>query len=346
MKVGITYDLKDDYIKLGFKGEEIAEFDTEDTISGIENALIKSGFETERIGNINSLVNALSNGRKWDIVFNIAEGLYGFGRESQVPALLDAYKIPYTFSDAMVLALTLHKGMAKHVVNSFGIETSPFKVVKKIDEIEKIELEFPLFVKPVAEGTGKGISRRSLVNDKQELEIICRELLNRFRQPVIVEEYLPGREFTVGIIGTGRRARIAGVIEVSHIKGNTSELVYGYNTKADYQDVVEYTVPEDEIIKKCSKVALASWRALECRDGGRIDIRFNRKGKPSFIEVNPLAGLNPVHSDLPILCKKSGISFDMLINEIMNSAMRRIKTRKEKAEIKKWQSENFFNAES
>ncbi|MCK9225378.1 MAG: ATP-grasp domain-containing protein [Candidatus Muirbacterium halophilum] len=345
MKVGITYDLKDDYIKLGFKGEEIAEFDSEETISGIEKALQKSGFETERIGNINSLVKALGEGKKWDIVFNIAEGLYGFGRESQVPALLDAYKIPYTFSDTMVLALTLHKGMAKHVVNSFGIETSPFKVVNKIDEIDKIELTYPLFVKPVAEGTGKGISGKSLVNNKKELEEICKELIHKFKQPVIVEEYLPGREFTVGIIGTGKRARVAGVIEVSHLKENTTELVYGYHTKSEYLDVVKYTVPEEDIIKKCSKVALASWRALECRDGGRIDIRFNRKNKPSFIEVNPLAGLNPIHSDLPILCKKAGISFDMLINEIMNSAMLRIKSRKEKAEIKKWQAENSLNAE-
>jgi D-alanine-D-alanine ligase len=202
MKIGLTYDLKTTYLQQGFSPEEVAEFDTEETIAGIESTLNELGYQTERIGNIIELANALISGKRWDLVFNIAEGLYGIGREAQVPALLDAFRIPYVFSDPMVLSLTLHKGMAKHVVRGNGIPTANFIMVKSEEDLKGIKLGYPLFIKPVAEGTGKGISQKSLVSNSLELELHAKELLEKFRQPVLVEEYLPGREFTVGITGT------------------------------------------------------------------------------------------------------------------------------------------------
>jgi D-alanine-D-alanine ligase len=156
--IGLTFDLKKDYLAEGFSEEEAAEFDSEETIAGIENALQKCGNETIRIGHFKNLVNQIAQGKRWDLVFNICEGMYGLGREAQVPALLDAYQIPYTFSDPLTLSLSLHKGFTKQVVKDFGIPTSPFIIMNKIHDLDNMQLQFPLFIKPVAEGTGKGIS--------------------------------------------------------------------------------------------------------------------------------------------------------------------------------------------
>jgi D-alanine-D-alanine ligase len=323
MKIGLTYDLKATYLQQGFSPEEVAEFDTEETITGIESALNELGYQTERIGNIVELTNALASEKRWDMVFNIAEGLYGIGREAQVPALLDAFRIPYVFSDPMVLSLTLHKGMAKHVICGHGIPTAAFAVVKDEKDLANISLEYPLFIKPVGEGTGKGISQKSLVNNPDELASHVIELLHKFRQPVLVEEYLPGREFTVGITGTGSDAAPCGIMEVI-VYGKVEEQVYSMQNKEQYESRVTYSIPEKSIAEFCYEVALKSWNALDCRDGGRVDLRLDKKGVPNFIEVNPLAGLNPIHSDLPILCRMNGISYRELIDRIMKSALKRI----------------------
>ena len=163
MLVGITYDLRDEYLKEGFTEEETAEFDKEETIEGIENALIKAGFKTERIGHVRNLAKLLVEGKKWDIVFNISEGMYGLAREAQVPCLLDAYNIPYVFSDGLVLALSLHKGLTKRVIRDAGLATPDFAIVETIGDVDDIKLKYPLFAKPVAEGTGKGISGLSYI---------------------------------------------------------------------------------------------------------------------------------------------------------------------------------------
>lgn len=323
MKAGITYDSKSAYLKNGFTKEEAAEFDSEETIEGIENALKRLGFTTERIGNIGELTLALAAGDRWDIVFNIAEGVYGTGREAQVPALLDAYKIPYVFSDPLVLCLTLHKGMTKHVVRDCGIPTAPFKVVENITDIKKINLNYPLFIKPIAEGTGKGISGKSLIKTQKELAQWTEVLLEQFKQPVLVEEYLPGREFTVGIVGTGDKAYAVGIMEV-HIIDKSEDAIYSLFNKENYETHVDYSVPEKAVAKLCYKVALDSWRALGCKDGGRVDLRMDKNGVPNFIEVNPLAGLNPIHSDLPILSYKAGMTYLELMSKIMESATLRL----------------------
>jgi D-alanine-D-alanine ligase len=158
LKIGITYDLREDYLIEGYSEEETAEFDRAETIEAIDQTLKELGYRTDRIGHLKSLTRRLAAGDRWDLVFNIAEGLRGFGREAQIPALLDAYDIPYTFSDPLVLALTLHKGMTKHVIRDMGIPTPDFSIIEKEDQITGICLSYPLFAKPVAEGTGKGIT--------------------------------------------------------------------------------------------------------------------------------------------------------------------------------------------
>ena len=323
ISVGFTYDLKDDYLAAGFTSEQAAEFDIHETIDGILNTLTALGFTVDKIGNVNSLIKRLVQGDRWDIVFNICEGVKGIGREAQVPAILDVYDIPYVFSDVLVLSLTLHKGLTKQIIRDCGIPTAAFFVADHIDVLQAHTLKYPLFVKPVAEGTGKGIAPDSKVENENELFRVGKDRLKRYGQSLLVEEFLPGREFTVGIVGTGKDARVIGMMEVIY-KANEPSGIYSYMNKAHYEKFIEYMLPDSDAAESCFKVALDAWKALGCRDGGRIDLRMDIAGVPNFIEVNPLAGLNPVHSDLPILARKYGISYHELIKMIMQSAILRL----------------------
>jgi D-alanine-D-alanine ligase len=324
MKIGITYDLRTDYLEMGYTEEETAEFDQAGTINAIDDTLKALGFETERIGHFKALAKALVEGRRWDLVFNICEGMYGIGREAQVPAILDAYNIPYVFSGPLVLSLTLHKAMTKRVVRDANIPTPDFYVVHKEEDISKVKLKFPLFAKPVAEGTGKGVDARSVIKDEKELHDRCLYLLERFKQPVLVERFLSGREFTVGIVGTGEQAKSVGVLEII-LKEKAEANVYSYVNKEECEELVEYVLINDSAARACEKVSLDAWKVLECQDGGRVDVRCDDNGIPNFIEVNPLAGLHPEHSDLPILSHKNGIAYIDLIKMIMQSALTKIK---------------------
>lgn len=323
MKIGLTYDLRQDYLDMGYGEEETAEFDKESTIEGIERALRALGHTTERVGHVKSLVNALAQGKTWDLIFNIAEGMFGIAREAQVPALLDAYEIPYVFSDAFTLAITLDKGLTKTIVRNLGLPTADFFVLKDIEEINQVNLPYPLFAKPIAEGTGKGINANSKITDKEQLKEVCQNLLTEFKQPVLIETFLSGDEFTVGITGTGEEAKVVAVMEI--ILGEKAEAeIYSYSNKDNYEDRVTYRLAPEEAARKCEKLALAAWRGLKCRDGGRIDVRMDANGVVNFIEVNPLAGLNYQTSDLPIMCGLKDIEFNDLIKEIITSAQKRV----------------------
>lgn len=326
MRIGMTYDLKDDYLAAGFTADEVAELDSPVTVEAIARALVSQGHTVERVGGIGSLVRALADGRRWDLVFNIAEGMQGLGREAQVPALLDAWGIPYTFSGPELLALTLHKGWTNAVVRAHGVPTADFWIVGDLETVEEVDLPFPLFVKPVAEGSSKGVSAKSLVRSRKELREICAHVLATFRQPALVETYLPGREFTVGLLGSGRAARVLGVMEVlSTEDGDRS--AYTYANKQEWRERVRYAVVGDEKALQAADVALEAWQALGCLDAGRVDVRLDAQGRARFIEVNPLAGLNPESSDLPILCHQIGLEYDMLIAQIVESATQRAKAR-------------------
>ncbi|MEL7588334.1 MAG: hypothetical protein AAGU19_16615 [Prolixibacteraceae bacterium] len=322
MRVGLTYDLKSEYLAMGYSAEEAAEFDREETIAGLEKALIDLGYETERIGRARNLMQRLLAGDKWDLVFNICEGMYGDGRESLVPALLDEWQIPYVFSGAATLALSLDKALCKRVVRDAGIPTPDFCLIRSEADLKNEKPAFPLFVKPVSEGTGKGISEHSLVCSEEEFIRVCTSLLQQFHQPVLVESYLPGREFTAGVIGNGHDTRVAGVMEVV-FKLPVRE-IYSYENKQNYERVVEYRNVQGELGAKCADLALRVWKATGARDGGRVDMKLNVQGEPEFIEINPLAGLNFHDSDLPILARLNGMEFNELIGAIMQAAEKRI----------------------
>jgi D-alanine-D-alanine ligase len=323
MIIAITYDLRDDYIARGWSEEQSAEFDSGETIDALEKALAASGHDAVRVGNVCDLAGRLVAGERWDLVFNVAEGAAGYAREAQVPALLEAYQIPYTFSDPLALTLTLHKGMAKRVVRDHGVATPDFAVVACEADVEALQLPWPLFAKPVAEGTGKGISAASILRSQEALGRVCRRLLREYRQAVLVERFLTGPEFTVGILGCGSEARPIGTMEI--VFRETAEAGgYTYRNKKRYRECVDYVLVTGPAAERAEGVALASWRALGCRDAGRVDVRADGEGKIHFLEVNPLPGLHPEHSDLPILCGLLGVGHHELIAWILDEALARL----------------------
>lgn len=331
MLLGLTYDLRSEYLAAGYGEEETAEFDREETIDSLAGALERLGHRVDRIGNAKQLTQRLVAGDRWDLVFNICEGLRGLGREAQVPAILELYEIPYTFSDSLVMAVSLHKGMTKAVLRDAAIPTPRSRVIATRDEADGgatdgQDLVFPVFAKPVAEGTGKGVTPASKVSSLADLWPTCERLLAQFKQPVLVEEFLPGREFTVGLVGTGVEATVLGTLEIVLLDSAEPE-VYSYVNKEKCEELVEYRPVDaktDPEVAEAERIALAAWRALGCRDAGRADLRSDANGKPQFIELNPLAGLHPQHSDLPMICTAVGMPYGELIRRIVDSAATRI----------------------
>jgi len=323
MTIALTYDLRSDYIAEGYGVEDVAEMDSESTIEAIDSTIQSLGFRTDRIGHARALCRRLVAGDRWDLVFNIAEGLHGRSREAQVPALLELYGVPYTFSDPLVCAATLDKAVAKQLVRAAGVPTPDFLVVRGEGDLDGRLLRYPLFAKPLAEGTGKGIDAASRIDSPDRLVGTCRSLLSRFRQPVLVEEYLPGREFTTAILGTAGDARVLGTMEVSVLPAE-SNAIYSLEMKEKCEQFVRYTSPpRDAVRRDVEDVALRAYLALECRDVGRVDVRIDRDGRASFMEVNPLPGMHPTHSDLPMIATREGMSYRQLIGAIIDSALRR-----------------------
>jgi len=323
MRIGVTYDLKADYLAQGMSEEDAAEFDSDVTIYAICDALAGMGHRPVRIGNVRRLAERLVTGERWDAVFNFCEGLKGVAREAQVPALLEAYDIPYVFSDPLTLALSLDKAMCKRVVRDAGVPTPDFAVIARLEDVARVRLPYPLFLKPVAEGSGKGVDSKSKVTDAAGLKAVAAALLARFAQPVLVETFLPGREFTVGITGTGADAEVLGVTEIVPKSGYVGP-GYGFENKLEgWEEKLDVVTAPPAEAAAAGAVALAAWRALNCRDGGRIDVRCDAGGAPQFIEVNPLAGLRPEHSDLCFIAKYAGLTYDQLIGRIMASFLRR-----------------------
>jgi D-alanine-D-alanine ligase len=322
MRIGFVYDLRDHYRALGFSEEAVAEFDTPETIDEIAAALARAGGDVERIGNGRTLAGRLVAGERFELVFSIAEGLAGRNREAQVPALCELFDQPYVFSDPLTLSVALDKAIAKRLVREAGIPTSPFALLARAEAARDVVLDYPLFVKPNAEGTGKGCEAASKVFDAEALEATARRLIARFDQPVIVEPYLPGREFTVGIIGTGDAARVIGVAEIL-LHRDADSGVYSLTNKEECESRVTYELATDETAEEAGVRALEAYRTLGCRDGGRIDLRCDAEGSPLFMEANPLAGLHSSHSDLPIIAGLTGYGYDRLMRDILSSARSR-----------------------
>jgi D-alanine-D-alanine ligase len=320
LSIGLCYDLKEDYLEAGFAPEDVLEFDSEDTIVGLGDALVGLGHTVERIGRGQELARRLVGGERWDLIFNICEGVWGRSREAQVPALCELFDQPYTFADPLTCAVTLDKAAAKRIVRDHGLPTAAFAVVGTPEEADAVDLAVPLFLKPLAEGSSKGVSPHSLARSRDGLATACRAMLAQYRQPVLVEAFLPGREVTVGIVGYGANATVVGVMEVS-FTAQAEAAAYTALNKEEYLERVAYRLlGDDPLAEHARGLALAIFAVLGCRDAARVDLRCDAGGRLHFLEVNPLPGINHVRSDLPIMARLAGVPYRELIGAIVDSA--------------------------
>lgn len=325
LKVGITYNLRKEFSQ----GENqpidlLEEFDSEETIDAIREVLEAEGHEVIKLGGDTGLIDRLRQAPV-DIVFNIAEGLEGRNREAHIPALLEFLNIPYTGSDPLTLSVTLDKAMAKRIALSHDIPTPRFQKVQKMEDLEGLDLRYPLFIKLCYEGSSKGVRLDSKVLSPPLLEEKTRSLLSVYRSPVLVEEFVKGPEFTVGVLGN-ENPFVLGVMQIE-IKGKPpEESVYSLEIKREWQEKVRYHCPpliEQPLIKKIEEVALRSYQALDCRDVSRVDIRVGEDQTPYFLEINPLPGLSPVYGDLVIMARSMGWDYARLVKTIFHQALKR-----------------------
>lgn len=325
LRVGITYNLKKDFSQPENQPVDfLEEFDAEETIDAIREALESEGHKVIKLGGGTHLIDRLKKASV-DIVFNIAEGLEGRNREAHIPALLEFLNIPYTGSDPLTLSLTLDKAMAKRVIMSQNIPTPPFKKIERLEELDGLNLHYPLFVKLCYEGSSKGVRLDSKILDRPSLEGKARELLETYHSPLLVEEFVNGPEFTVGIIGNADPF-VLGVMQIE-VKGKPpEESIYSLEIKREWEEKVRYHCPpsiEQNLMKKIEEVALRAYRALECRDVSRVDIRVGVDRTPYFLEINPLPGLSPVYGDLVIMARSMGWDYARLVKTIFHQALKR-----------------------
>lgn len=326
MKIGIAFDLRTDFeAPAGAPDDLLEEYDSEATIDAIAAALGASGHEPVKLGGGRGFLERLLASPP-DLVFNIAEGRGTRSREAHVPSACEMLGIPFTHADPLTCALTLDKGLAKHVVSSAGVPTPAFRVVESLEDLDSHGLRFPLIVKPAWEGSSVGVRRSSRVTDEDSLRREVQRVLGDYRQPTLVEQFCPGLEMTVGVLGTGSSARAIGAMAILPRTSRVDEFVYSLEVKRDWEREVEYQVPPPiapEAAARVLEVAVAAHRALGCRDVSRVDIRLDAEGLPQFIEVNPLPGLNPRTGDLCILASRSGLPYERLIASIVESAVDR-----------------------
>ena len=313
-----------------------AEWDEPETIEAVAGALAGLG-EVVRLEADHEFPRRVMDARP-DFVFNIAEGLYGVNRESHVPSICEFLGIPYHASDPLSLALTLHKGRAKEILAYYGVPTAPFVLATSRADARNVQLPFPLFVKPALEGSGKGITEKNLCHSRAKLVQVVSELLDVYQEPVLIETWLPGQEFTVAVLGNGKEARclpLVGMRWDALPLGATP--IYGYEAKwlwdtPDHPlDLFDCParIPK-ELARDIRSVVLAAYRILGCRDWCRVDVRCDAAGRPMVVELNPLPGILPNPQDnscFPKAARAAGMSYDELIQVVADIAWRRISGR-------------------
>jgi D-alanine-D-alanine ligase len=328
MRIGIAYNLREEAPELpGGPIDHAEEFDSPATLDAIAGVLEGAGHATVRLGYGRTFLSRLLEDPP-DLVFNIAEGLHGRSREAQVPAVCEMLGIPYTGSDPLTLGLTLDKDLAKRVVASHGLATPRHLLIERLADLPPGPapggLGFPLIVKPSWEGSSKGVRLASRVTTPAALAAQVAFVLEGYGGPALVEEFLEGEEFTVGVIGNAT-PRVVGVMQIRHRTLAPAEFIYSLEVKRDWENQVEYLVPPlvpEALRLRIEALALACYRALGCRDVARVDIRLSA-GVPHFIEVNPLPGLSPTYGDLPILAGRMGWRYPDLVLEILGHALAR-----------------------
>jgi D-alanine-D-alanine ligase len=333
LKVGFTFNVKRVTADAAGEQDEEAEYDSPKTLQAIREAIASYGHDVVDLEATPDLPLQLAS-TPVDVVFNIAEGFKGRSRESQVPSLLELLDIPYTGSDPAALSVSLDKALAKRMVRTHGILTPDYLVLLTGKERIPRELGFPLLVKPVAEGTSKGVTRKSIVKDENELREVAREMIAKYRQPALAEQYIAGREFTVGLLGE-RRPRVLPPMEIVFLDANDPTPIYSFDMKQDWSKAIRYEVPaklSERELDRLERAARETFAALGCRDVARVDFRIDAEGRIFFIECNPLPGLTPDWSDLVLIAQAAGIEHRALIGEILSFAIRRHQERERERE--------------
>lgn len=323
LTVGIAYNGKKGVVS---EIEDIeAEYDSYETIESIKKALETAGARVVLLEANAGFIDKLKETRT-DIVFNIAEGAGGRSREAQVPAVLDFLGIPYSGSDATTLCMALDKALTKRFLSTFGITTPSYQLVKSVDFLPDQSLKYPLFVKPNSEGSSKGISDLAIVDNGKELRSLLEKNFKLYGQPMLIEEYIKGREFTVGLIGNGEDMTVFEPMEICYLKSERKNRIYSYNVKRNFMKYIRYSCPpllDTDTVKRIKEIAVKVYAALDCNDFSRIDFRLSEDGTIYFIEINPLPGLAPGYSDYPMLAEFCGMNYMSLVVNVLNSALKR-----------------------
>src|SRR6478735_1265363 len=331
LRIGFTFNVKRVDSKGGNDAE--AEYDAPETIEAIREALESYGHQVIPFEATAELPRQLMQ-TPVDLVFNIAEGVAGRNREAAVPALCELMGIPYTGSDAATLSIALDKALSKRVLLQHEILTAEFQVMETGRERLSSKLKFPLIVKPNQEGSSKGVSASASVCDNEEsLRAVVRELIDRYRQPALIEVYIPGREFTVGLLGD-RRPRVLPPMEILFKDKSNARPVYDFQIKQEWEKHVSYQCPAHLTpaeLKAIERVCRETFAALSCRDVARVDLRMTPKGDIYVIEVNPLPGLTPGYSDLCLIAQAAGIEYKTLIGEILEGGLKRLREKRREA---------------
>ncbi len=328
MRIGISYNLKNDPSLPSPKNlveDSDEEFDSPETIEAIRQVLAKAGHEVFLLGGDLTVVEKIKK-MGIEFVFNIAEGYSGRSREAHIPALLEMMGIPYSGSDPLALALTLDKALTKRIVQSLSIPTPDFWVLDNADAAREIPERFPLFAKPAGQGSSKGIRRSSRINNRVKLREELDRLFTHYPEDIVmIEECIPGREFTLGMLGNDS-PEVIGMMEISFRNKEQKDFCYSLEVKRNWREEVEYTSGpslDPSIERGIRESSLRIFKTLGLRDVARIDFRVNESGQFYFLEVNPLPGLSPVSGDLVILAEKKGWSYEQLILKITQFAISR-----------------------
>jgi D-alanine-D-alanine ligase len=327
MKIGLSYDLKE-AVDPGQKLQEDAleEYDSKETVEALKSAIEARGHTVVKLGGGREFLSHILRD-KVDFVFNISEGLGTYrGREAQVPSVLEMLDIPYSGADPQCLAVCLDKHLTKKIVSWEGVHTPIWRIIgrSQLNGLDWQSMPYPAFVKPVWEGSSKGIRLSSLCHDPEQLEKLVTDLLENYNQPVLVEEFIPGQEVTVGMIGNDP-PQIMGMMRIVP-RQKDRNFIYSLEVKRDYENLVNYECPakmRKPILDQIKEFSLQAFQVLECRDFARLDFRIRPNGEVYFLEANPLAGLNPKTSDLVIMAGLLGISYQDLIGSILEAALKR-----------------------
>ena len=321
LKVAVACNIKKNETAGQF--DSAAEFDDYGTVCAIMKALRTGNREVSLIEAEKEFPLKIAETEP-DIVFNIAEGMNGAGREARVPAILNHLGIPFTGSDEVTMCLALDKALTKRLLSTYRIATPNYKTTGENTRFSAAGLSWPVIVKPNCEGSSMGITDRSIARDEDELFEILNRNAGQYNRETLVEEYIPGREFTVGILGNGKETRVFPPMEI--IFKDAGNGVYGFDVKKDFKKYIEYKCPpllDKSKIAEIEKTALKIFSVMRCRDCARVDFRLSPEGKLYFIEINPLPGLAPGYSDFPMIAEFCGMDYDALIRNILNCALKR-----------------------